>query len=70
MNKRVSITLPERAVALLNRKAPRGQRSAFIAAAVEQYVKRQGSPSLRRRLKAGYQAGWAEDLRIAREWST
>ena len=60
--------LPERTLAVLDRAAPRGNRSGFISRAVLHYVETQGKQSLREQLKAGYLANADENLRIATEW--
>lgn len=68
MSKRINIMLPERTLAVLDRVAPKGNRSRFVSEAVLHYVETQGKQSLREQLKAGYQANADENLRIAAEW--
>jgi CopG family transcriptional regulator/antitoxin EndoAI len=68
MSKRINIMLPERTLAVLDRVAPRGNRSRFVSAAVLHYVETRGTQSLREQLKAGYLANADENLRIAAEW--
>jgi len=68
MSKRVNIMLPDKTIALLDRVAPKGQRSSFISTAVLHYVESQGKRSLRERLKAGCLANAEEDLQIAADW--
>jgi len=68
MSKRINIMLPEETLAVLDRVAPRGDRSRFVSAAVIHFVKTQGRENLRSRLAAGYTANWDESLRIAAEW--
>ena len=68
MSKRINIMLPERTLAVLDRVAPRGNRSRFVSQAVLHYVETQGKQSLREQLKAGYLANADENLRIAEEW--
>jgi metal-responsive CopG/Arc/MetJ family transcriptional regulator len=68
MNQRINIMLPEETLAVLERVAPRGNRSRFISRAVLHYVETQGKESLREKLKAGYLANADENLRIAAEW--
>jgi metal-responsive CopG/Arc/MetJ family transcriptional regulator len=60
--------LPETTLAVLDRVASKGNRSAFISAAVIHFVESQGKQRLRQRLKAGYLANAGENLRIATEW--
>jgi CopG family transcriptional regulator/antitoxin EndoAI len=68
MSKRINIMLPEKTLAVLDRVAPRGNRSQFVSRAVLHYVETQGKQSLREQLKAGYLANADENLRIAAEW--
>jgi CopG family transcriptional regulator / antitoxin EndoAI len=68
MSKRINIILPERTLAVLDRVAPKGDRSRFVSAAVLHYVETKGKQSLREQLKAGYLANVDENLRIAAEW--
>jgi CopG family transcriptional regulator / antitoxin EndoAI len=68
MSKRINIMLPERTLAVLDRVAPRGNRSQFVSRAVLHYVETKGQESLREQLKAGYLANADENLRIAAEW--
>ncbi len=68
MSKRINIMLPERTLAVLDRVASKGKRSAFISAAVIHFVESQGKQRLRQQLKAGYLANAEENLRIASEW--
>ena len=68
MSKRINIVLPETTVKVLDRVAPKGNRSHFISQAVLHYVQTFGKASLRERLKAGYQANSEESLKIALDW--
>jgi CopG family transcriptional regulator/antitoxin EndoAI len=68
MSKRINIMLPERTLAVLDRVAPKGNRSRFVSKAVLHYVETQGRQSLREQLKAGYLANADESLKIAAEW--
>jgi CopG family transcriptional regulator/antitoxin EndoAI len=68
MSKRINIMLPERTLAVLDRVAPKGNRSRFVSRAVLHYVETQGRQSLREQLKAGYLANADESLKIAAEW--
>jgi CopG family transcriptional regulator/antitoxin EndoAI len=68
MSKRINIMLPERTLAVLDRVAPRGNRSQFVSRAVLHYVETKGQQSLREQLKAGYLANTDESLKIAAEW--
>jgi CopG family transcriptional regulator/antitoxin EndoAI len=68
MSKRINIMLPEKTLAVLDRVAPKGNRSQFVSRAVLHYVETQGKQSLREQLKAGYLANADENLKIASEW--
>jgi CopG family transcriptional regulator / antitoxin EndoAI len=68
MSKRINIVLPETTVTVLDRVAPKGNRSHFISRAVLHYVHSVGKQSLREQLKAGYQANAEENLKIALDW--
>jgi CopG family transcriptional regulator/antitoxin EndoAI len=68
MSKRINIMLPEKTLAVLDRVAPRGNRSSFVSKAVLHYVETHGRQSLREQLKAGYLANAGENLKIAAEW--
>ena len=68
MSKRINIMLPERTLAVLDKVAPRGNRSRFVSEAVLHYVEAQGKQSLRQQLKVGYLANAEENLKVAAEW--
>ena len=60
--------LPEKTLAVLDRVAPRGNRSRFVSDAVLHYVDTRGKQRLCEQLKAGYLAHADENLKIAAEW--
>ncbi len=68
MSKRINIVLPDATVKVLDRVAPKGDRSRLISQAVLHYVETIGKRSLREQLKAGYQANAQRNLEIAAEW--
>ena len=68
MSKRFNIVLPDATAAILDRHAPRGNRSRFIDRAVLQFVRAPGTVNLRERLKAGALANAELNLEIAGEW--
>ena len=68
MSKRINIMLPEKTLAVLDRLAPKGNRSRFVSAAVLHYVESQGKQSLREQLRTGYKFNADESLKIAAEW--
>lgn len=70
MNKRVNIILPEETLDVMDRAAPRGARSRFVAEAIMHYVRCRGGANLRRRLKEGAMANARRDLAVAEQWFT
>jgi CopG family transcriptional regulator/antitoxin EndoAI len=68
MSKRINIVLPDTTVRVLDRVAPKGDRSRFISQAVLHYVETVGKQSLKEQLGAGYRANAEESLAIAVEW--
>jgi CopG family transcriptional regulator/antitoxin EndoAI len=68
MSKRINIILPETTVAVLDRLAPKGNRSRFIDRAVLRLVKTEGTANLREQLKAGALANARLNLELAEEW--
>jgi CopG family transcriptional regulator/antitoxin EndoAI len=68
MSKRINIVLPETTIKVLDRVAPKGERSRFISQAVLHYVASVGKQRLREQLKAGYQANADDSLTIASDW--
>ena len=68
MSKRINVILPDETIRVLDRVAPKGDRSRFISEAVLHYVQNRGKRRLREQLKAGYQARAEESLQTAAEW--
>jgi len=68
MNKRINIILPTTTVAVLDRVAAKGSRSALINRAIRHYVETQGRQNLRERLKQEALANAERDLQMAAEW--
>jgi CopG family transcriptional regulator/antitoxin EndoAI len=68
MSKRINIILPDTTVAVLDRVAPKGNRSQFIDRAVLRLVKTEGTANLREQLKAGALANAKLNLELAEEW--
>jgi CopG family transcriptional regulator/antitoxin EndoAI len=68
MSKRINIMLPETTLAVLDRVAPKGARSHFIAKAVQHYVRTCAGRNLRELLKQEALANSQRDLEIAQEW--
>src|SRR5258708_4808387 len=68
MSKRINVILPDATVAVLDRVAPKGNRSRLISQAVLHYVKTRGTENLKERLKEGALANAKLNLEIAEEW--
>jgi CopG family transcriptional regulator / antitoxin EndoAI len=68
MNKRINVILPATTVAVLDKVATKGNRSALIDRAIRHYVKTQSRQSLRERLKQEALTNAERDLRMATEW--
>ena len=68
MHRRINITLPEATVRLLDRVAPKGDRSRLIAEAVSHYVAAAGRAQLRKWLKEGAIRRAGRDRELAADW--
>ena len=68
MNKRINVILPNDTVAVLDRVAPKGNRSALIDRAIRHYVKSQSQQNLRERLKQEALTNAERDLKMVAEW--
>jgi CopG family transcriptional regulator/antitoxin EndoAI len=68
LNRRINVSLPEETVELLDRVAPKGDRSRFIDEAVRYYIDERGRAALKKRLKEGATRRAARDLSLAEEW--
>jgi CopG family transcriptional regulator / antitoxin EndoAI len=68
MTKRINVILPAETVKVLDRVAPKGNRSRLIDQAVLFYVRTKSRENLRERLKKGYLANAKENLKLAQEW--
>lgn len=68
LHKRLSITLPESMVALLETVADKGARSTFIDVAIKSYIKQIKQENLRENLKTGAIARSQRDLSLSEEW--
>lgn len=69
MSKRLNIVLPDTTVALLDRVAPKGNRSKFISEAVVHLVETREKKKFREELKAYYIANAQYNREIAAEWA-
>ncbi len=70
MYRRINVTLPEGTVRLLERVAPKGERSRLIDEAIRGLVEKVGRANLRRQLREGALRRADRDLALAREWFT
>ena len=68
MSVRINVILPEETVRVLDRVAPKGNRSRVISDAVLYYVSSRGRSNLAEQLKAGALANAKRDMAIAEEW--
>lgn len=68
MNKRINVILPTATITVLDKVAPKGQRSNLIDRAIQFYVKNQSRQNLRERLKQEGLANAERDLTMATEW--
>jgi CopG family transcriptional regulator/antitoxin EndoAI len=68
MTKRINVVLPVETIRVLDRVAPKGNRSRFISAAVLYFVESHAKRNLAGRLKEGAVANAQRDLEIAQEW--
>jgi CopG family transcriptional regulator/antitoxin EndoAI len=65
---RINITLPEDTLRLLDRVAPKGDRSRVIDAAVRHFVETRGKANLRKQIAEGARQRAERDLLLAEEW--
>ncbi len=68
MSKRINVVLSDDTLAVLERVAPKGNRSRLIDQAVFDYVTTRSRQHLRERLKAGYLANAKFNLKLAKDW--
>lgn len=68
MTRRINIVLPEETIRVLDRVAPKGNRSRLISDAVIHYVTGRAKSNLAEQLKQGALANSRRDLEIAQEW--
>lgn len=68
MYQRINITLPNETLQLLDRIAPKGDRSNFIDQAVKYYINAEAKKNLRDKLKQGAMRRADRDLGITQDW--
>lgn len=64
----MNITLPDKTLRLIERVAPKGDRSRFLDEAVHFYVREAGRENLRALLREGASAHAERDLGLVEEW--
>lgn len=67
-HRRLNITLPVQTLRLLDRLAPKGDRSRYIDQAVRERAARAAKANLRRELKEGAIRNAERDRRLTAEW--
>lgn len=70
MTGRINVILPTQTIRVLDRIAPKGNRSSLIDAAIRYYVTHQAKNNLAKRMQAGAQANAQRDLELAQDWFT
>lgn len=65
---RINITLPEDTLRLLDRVAPKGDRSRVIDAAVRHFIETRGKANLRKQIAEGARQRAARDVLLVEEW--
>jgi hypothetical protein len=68
--RRITISIPETTLRLLDKVAPKGDRSRFITEAVHAYVASRNRTRLKAELEAGAIASASRDLALVAEWSS
>jgi len=66
--RRINITLPEAALRIVDRVAPRGDRSRFIAEAIKHYAAETRRTTLRKRTKESAIRRAERDRALVTEW--
>jgi CopG family transcriptional regulator/antitoxin EndoAI len=64
----INITLPKETLELLDRIAPKGDRSHFIDQAVKYYINTEAKKNLREKLKQGAMRRADRNLKITQNW--
>jgi CopG family transcriptional regulator/antitoxin EndoAI len=68
MTKRINVVLPEETIRVLDRIAPKGNRSRLISEAVIYYVTGRAKSNIAEQLRQGAMAHAGRDLELAGEW--
>ncbi|MCL5773750.1 MAG: hypothetical protein M1536_05150 [Firmicutes bacterium] len=67
-HKRVTFSLSEEIINLLNKSASENKKSDFVEKAISDYAGRIQKDALNKRLKEGYLANAEQDIKIAEEF--
>ena len=67
-HRRINITLPENTLQLMDRVTAKGDRSRFIAEALQRYLGEMNRKELRKQVQEGAIARAERDLKLAQEW--
>lgn len=68
MTERINVILPTQTIRVLDRIAPKGNRSSLIDTAIRYYVTNQAKNNLAKRVQAGAQVNAQRDLELAQDW--
>jgi CopG family transcriptional regulator / antitoxin EndoAI len=68
MSADINVRLDDRILAEIDRLSPQGDRSLFIAVAIQFYINETDKQSLRELIKEGAIVRAKRDLALAREW--
>lgn len=68
MTQRINVMLPAQTVKVLDRLAPKGDRSRLINTAIHFYITNQAKNNLAKRVKESAQANAQRDLELAEDW--
>lgn len=68
MTGRINVILPTQTIRVLDRIAPKGNRSSLIDTAIRYYVTNQAKNNLAKRVQEGAQANAQRDLDLAQDW--
>jgi CopG family transcriptional regulator/antitoxin EndoAI len=68
MHQRVSVTLPEETLQLIDKVADKGNRSRFIDRAVRYYIRQVGRTNLNQQLKEGALRRAERDLNLSEQY--
>jgi CopG family transcriptional regulator/antitoxin EndoAI len=68
MYRRINLTIPSETLDLLDKFAPKGDRSRFIHEAIQHYIAQIEKQKLTEQLKEGAKVRAARDLHLVEDW--